>query len=382
MGRKIMKWARYFYFPLLLAALLLTAMPSRAALKSEAYWRGYADALNTHMLAPKGARVWVVRGVIVLDGGRMAKDALETLRAQLQRSAGTTVRLAGKNEKGKRSKGEGGWFPDEDIYQGPVADPRWPHFFASYQSFQGDSEVRTAGVVGFGESFGLYRWPLGPADKQALIQLGLQFGVFGIFDMEAASKDLINADYFIGPTLSFRDAGGRNAALLRLYHQSSHLGDEYLLRSRAIAKSRINVSYEALNLLLSHGIDDPVLGGDSLRFYGGGQYIIHRDPDWLKRWSGQLGVDYIGPEIWPSLGPSLDRRGLETRFVAGLDLQAHEQVDWDPDLSLRAGLQFGGGKDGGRTFRLMAEYYFGHSPHGQFFQREIEYFGIGAHVNF
>ncbi|MFP4087106.1 MAG: DUF1207 domain-containing protein [Desulfobacteraceae bacterium] len=55
--------------------------------------------------------------------------------------------------------------------------------------------------------------------------------------------------------------------MARLYHQSSHLGDEYLLRDNT---SRENLSYEGVEVLLSYNLIE------SLRIYGGGGDLIHR----------------------------------------------------------------------------------------------------------
>ncbi len=51
-------------------------------------------------------------------------------------------------------------------------------------------------------------------------------GVFQ-FDLSAPSSDLINTDYVVGVPLSWRSGGW--STRVRLYHQSSHLGDEFLL---------------------------------------------------------------------------------------------------------------------------------------------------------
>ena len=376
-----------FYLSLFLAALLLASTPAHAAKHSDEYLKGYADAVLKYVLKQTDVDVWASGGTIVLDAKGRDEDGADRLRRDLAELTGVTVELAAKGEK--ENKHDTGWFPPDELYRAPIADQRWPHFFASYQSFNGDPDVQTAAAVGFGESFGLYRWALGQENakgEQALVQFGLQFGVFGLFDLEAASFDLINADYFVGPYVSIRDAAKRNAAMLRFYHQSSHLGDEYLLRSQSNRESRLNVSYWALNMLLSHtmplGPDNKDLDDERLRFYGGGQYILYRDPAWLERWSGQAGAEYVSPKIIDSLGPALGRMDLQTRFVAGLDVQSHEQVNWDPDFSLRAGFQFDTKNDRGRNLRIMAEYYSGHSPHGQFFQRQIDYVGVGAHLNF
>jgi hypothetical protein len=35
-----------------------------------------------------------------------------------------------------------------------------------------------------------------------------------------------------------------------------------------------------------------------------------------------------------------------------------------------------------RKIQLLLEYYNGHSPNGQFFDRKIEYIGTGIHLHF
>lgn len=84
-------------------------------------------------------------------------------------------------------------------------------------------------------------------------------GVFSIFDLNADSSDLINSDFFVGLPISARY--GPLSAQVRVFHQSSHLGDEFLLRGPV---DRINLSYEGADLRLS------VKPWNWLRFYAGG----------------------------------------------------------------------------------------------------------------
>src|SRR3989441_9983146 len=54
----------------------------------------------------------------------------------------------------------------------------------------------------------------------------------------------------------------------RLYHQSSHLGDEYLLHTNA---QRVDLTFEAAELLVSKEIAQ-------WRVYGGGEYLFAHSP--------------------------------------------------------------------------------------------------------
>jgi hypothetical protein len=68
------------------------------------------------------------------------------------------------------------------------------------------------------------------------------------------------------------------------------------------------------------------------------------------------------------------------RALAALDLQARRQDDWDPDVSLQAGVQLEGVALLGRRVQLLAQWYRGRNPNGQFYDRAVEFFGIGLSV--
>jgi len=249
--------------------------------------------------------------------------------------------------------------PRGNLFDPLIADPRWAHFSAAYQYFIDDDEISGAGSVSFGETFGLLR---GPAPFGGRWQLDFQAAVFGLFDLEAESKDLINADYWVGLPLSYRN--GDFSAMFRVYHQSSHLGDEFLLRDRI---DRVNLSFEAADLKLSYDI------GYGLRVYGGGGVLLSREPSDLDRLSSQFGVEYLAPFTLAD--------GL-LRPVAAADLQNREESDWASDLSLRAGVQFESPEAVTQRVQLLLEYFNGRNPNGQFYDRTLEYYGLGAHVYF
>jgi hypothetical protein len=71
-----------------------------------------------------------------------------------------------------------------------------------------------------------------------------------------------------------------------VFHQSSHLGDEFVLRNRA---NRINLSYEQVDLKVSYKFFN------ALRIYGGGGYLFDQDPSNLAPWIAQYGVEITSP---------------------------------------------------------------------------------------
>ena len=251
-----------------------------------------------------------------------------------------------------------GIFPGgEHLFKPLIADPRWPHFAIEYQYYINDKKLKDVGAVSFGETLNFYRDRLG----DGWWGIGLQAGVFALFDLDASSMDLINADYFVAPALSARY--GDLSGLLRVFHQSSHLGDEFLLANRV---NRVNLSFEGVDLKLSYEFL-----GDVLRVYGGGGYLFDRDPTSLKPGSVQWGLEFRSP--W-----SITEK---IRPIAAVDVQNRQENAWQSDVSARAGVEFKG-LWSGRDLQLLLEYFRGHSPNGQFYRQKIDYLGLGMHFHF
>ncbi|MGZ4989620.1 MAG: DUF1207 domain-containing protein, partial [Methylobacter sp.] len=70
------------------------------------------------------------------------------------------------------------------------------------------------------------------------------------------------------------------------------------------------------------------------------------------------------------------------RPIVAVDVKNHEEDNWNYDVSARAGVQFENLQVIGRKLQILAEYYNGHSPSGQFYREKIEYIGLGAHFYF
>jgi hypothetical protein len=352
-------------------ALALLALPIAvaAAPPSDAWLEGYAAAVLEREMRLIVPSLRATQGVITLTAGEVPPADHARVQALLQSIRGVTrVEIVGGPAPVPREAAPDGpprvlreWqtgpLPGGTLFRPLIADPRWPHFAASYQRYIDDRQLQDVGAVSFGETFTLYRGRLGPA----WWEVGVQAGVFAVFDLNAESKDLVNADYLFAVPLSARYHDW--SAMLRLFHQSSHLGDEFLLRTRT---ERINLSYEAVDLRVSYEL------GDVLRLYGGGGLLFDQEPTSLDPWSVQYGVELISP--WPS-------RDRGWRPIAAADLQQREENSWSVDLSVRAGIQIDGVL-ASRSLQILLEYFRGNSPNGQFYKDRIEYFGVGAHFHF
>lgn len=248
-------------------------------------------------------------------------------------------------------------FPDGELFEAPLANPKEPRFHITWLNIDLDAGTFDVASVGFGESFGLVCWGgPGPADEW---QFGLSGAVFAQFNLDSDSMDLVNADYIIGLPLSYRH--GPWSARFRLYHQSSHLGDEFLLYPQAIGPvERINLSFETAEFLAAWE-------WRGLRISGGPSYIIHTDTP-LRRHSVQGSLDYISP--------SLPR--VPGNLFGSLFVNLWEENDWDVSLNLKAGLNLKSPYTGKRSLQFFAEYFNGHLPFGQFYQETADYFGVGV----
>jgi hypothetical protein len=256
------------------------------------------------------------------------------------------------------------WLPQDETFCPFIADPKQPRSFLALQRGEfgtldaPEVEETTIGAIGLGDAFGLLRWGGDrPGDG---FHLALAGAILAQFDLGTPSIDLINADYVVGLPLTWRRGGF--STRLRLYHQSSHLGDEYVLRSAEI--QRDNLSFESFEALLSAEIGP-------LRLYGGGEHLFRREPGTLD-----AKVAHAGLELRTSAARVL-------ALLAGADVKSSEQQDWRRALSARAGVQIAPRARNGHPVRrilLLAEYYDGPSPYGQFFLDDIRYAGLGIHL--
>lgn len=139
--------------------------------------------------------------------------------------------------------------PRGDVFRPLIADPKEPQTFVSSVSLDretaGLDDINTA-LVGLGTNFGLYRWPGRQEDEGW--QVSVFAAAFSQFNLDAPSDALINTDYLVGFPLTYKR--GHFSMRLRLFHQSSHLGDELLLGPNP--PTRINLSFEAVDLLFAY----------------------------------------------------------------------------------------------------------------------------------
>jgi hypothetical protein len=256
-----------------------------------------------------------------------------------------------------------GWevshFPTDEIFRAPMADQKQPRTHITWQRFRGDFGYVNLGSVGFGDSFGLFRGE--NKAKESAWQLGISGAVLAIFNMDAASIDLLNADYIVGFPFSYRYRDWSFRA--RLYHQSSHLGDEFLLEEQPIPTDRLNIAFEAIELLAAWE-------QWGFRVYGGPSFIFLTRTS-LERTQVQGGLEFQSHDLWDKF-----------RYVAAVEVKSWAETDWHADWSIKTGLAVPSPYSESRSVLFLLEYYDGHMPHGQFYPWQVEYFGLGVGFSF
>lgn len=266
--------------------------------------------------------------------------------------------------------------PQGDVFCPLAADPKAVRSFASFlraRATQVNPSTARAfdtdvGAVGIGDRIGLGRW--NGARPNDGVQLSLEAGVFAQFDLSASSFDLLNADYVIGLPLTFRR--GAFSGRARIYHQSSHLGDEFLLRPDDPEQERENLSFEASELILS-------VDWGALRLYGGGEYLVNRSPASLAKVVGHGGVELRPNVALFNVGPL-----ATVRPVAMADVKLADDQSDRPATSVMAGFDIARRRDSdatGRRWMIVAHLYTGPSPYGQFYRDDIRYYGVGVSFN-
>ncbi len=354
---------------LFLSALLMGVFSHAVASEPDDYLRGYVDALLDNRYPGLGLRVQTIApgAAVTLTSrtclGPWQKRDVTDLLVRTERVK--TVQWSLPPGCGRAETDQPAAemqtatvdihaLPETELFAPLLADPRQPRFSMSYQRYRGAAREFAAASVALGEYFGLASGLFGEYGSS---QLGIQGAVFALFNLDAPSSDLINADYWIGLPISYRR--GPWSYLVRLYHQSSHLGDEFILGNPGV--NRVNLSYEDLEGLASYE-------WERFRVYGGGGYLVHSEPDLAPK-HVHAGIEFIQPRAAGGLN-----------FIAAADFRASEELGWGSSRSYQAGFEFKSNSP--RRVRLMLEHFHGHSPNGQFYREPLRYTGLGLYFGF
>ena len=265
---------------------------------------------------------------------------------------------------------DGIWFPQSTVLFAPlVADPREPTYFAAARF--GDQVIgQIVASVALGDDFPIFRWR-NVFPWHGDLQIGIQAGVWAVFNYwhvpkkyEHESCELVNTDYLVGIPLSY--AAGRWSFRARVYHISSHLGDEFLVNHPWYLDKRKNPSMEAFDFFSSYQWNQHV------RLNCGPGVVFHSDKTFPIK---PLYVEY-GTEIRIFGRKLYYHRLYGTPFLA-IHIENWQQRFWHFDATVKLGYEISKLQGIGRKMRLYVDYHHGYSYEGQFFNDRTEYGEIG-----
>jgi hypothetical protein len=243
-------------------------------------------------------------------------------------------------------------FPSVRSFELPEASPRVHGLVGRFISARrGDSRFgqEQEGEVVLGENFPLVTLKGG---RRPII-LGFGSQVYGRFSLTDPKSALISTDWVVAVnTTAALDSW---ALTLELYHESSHLGDEYGDRFPA---DRLDWTREVLAGWASY-----VAG--VWRFTAGASYVLDDQLN-LPAPAGSFGIDYHGRSRGFMRG--------QVRPVAGLFTEASAATNWRVSTSAKLGVAFATGESHDISVGLIA--HDGLSTQRQFYRQESQYIGL------
>jgi len=253
---------------------------------------------------------------------------------------------------------QGRLFPPVPSFELPQASPRVHGIVGRLLSARrGDSQFgrEAEAEVALGENFPVFAFRQGPRP----ISLGFGTQVYGRFSLGDRKSALISNDWVVG--LNTTAALGAWSLTGEIYHESSHLGDEYGDRFDA---SRLDWTREVAAAWVTYG-------PGAVRVTGNVSYVLIDELD-LKRPGAALGVDYEGRPVGRVFGGRM-------RPTAGVFFEGAAATRWRISSSARLGITIAA-EPGGRELGIGLIAHDGLSTQRQFYRKESRY--VGAELRF
>lgn len=331
---------------------------------SDSYLEAYIQGVLDAKFPDSGVMVTVRNGDVLLfhlpSDAEQSKEIVTYVQELTKRSVyDTNPSQTEPKKEGKErphDKWHGVWLPQSTVlFPTQIANPRQPCFSCGGRIHDKVGGPFASAIV-IGDQFPIYRWA---NFKGGDLQLELEGAAFAVFNLRDQNFPMINADYYVGVPLSF--AKEHRAYRLRLYHISSHVGDEYLVDHRHF--NRKNKSFEAFDISGDYQFNQ------HLRLYGILGSVFLSDSEMKMK---PLYVEY-GFEV---RGPRSDFTQLFGQPFLAVHMQNWEDVNFAQDMTYALGYEWGKIHGIGRKVRAFLEYHQGFSTEGQFSRRRTKYIGL------
>lgn len=251
---------------------------------------------------------------------------------------------------------EGDWLPElSPFFPTMLAQPHIIGYSAGYRSY--DKIFRTSCLpVSIGDQFSLYQFK---TERSGRLYFGIEACVWAIFEARAKSLSLINADYYIGLPLTYINK--KFSSKLRIFHQSSHLGDEFLLENEKI--KRLNPSMEVVDLSVAYDFTDRFTA------FAGYSRVIRSDDGFRIKPNGfYYGFNYFIDFF------KINLCNLEAIPYIAAYFTNYQDNKWELDSNIAIGYQWD--KLYGHKLRVYFEGHEGYSHEGQFSKHKARYLAL------
>jgi hypothetical protein len=251
---------------------------------------------------------------------------------------------------------EGEWLPElSPFFPTMLAQPHIIGYSLGYRGYDPIFKLSTI-PVSLGDQFSLYQIK---TNDWGRFYFGIEACVWAIFEGRSKSLSLINADYFISIPVTYIE--DKFSMRLRLSHESSHLGDEFLLEHRRM--KRFNPSMEKIDFSFAYEVSS------NLTTFLGYSNVIRSDEGFkIKPNMIYYGFNYF-LNFW-----KINVGNLEANPYVATYFTNFQDNKWQLDSTVAIGYQWD--KLYGHKFRVFLEGHQGFSPDGQFSKRKTKYIAL------
>ncbi|MEO8199825.1 MAG: DUF1207 domain-containing protein [Gemmatimonadota bacterium] len=244
-------------------------------------------------------------------------------------------------------------FPDVPAFEFPTASPRVAGLAGRLINTSiGDNEFgpEREGEAAIGEDFPVF------ALRQGVRPITFGFGVevFGRFSLDDPKSSMISNDWVVRFNTHFDLRPWEFD--VQVYHESSHLGDEY---SATFNATRLDWTREVLGLWAGYRTGP-------FRIMGSVNRVLI-DELHLPPWGGSLGLDYRTH--------AFGIIGRKVFVIGGAFAEVEQSTNWRVSSSGKLGLAFAGARPG-KELRFSLIGHDGLSTQRQFFRARSRYAGV------
>jgi hypothetical protein len=165
---------------------------------------------------------------------------------------------------------------------------------------------------------------------------------------------LMNTDFKVSGF--FSAAKGKHSFRLQLFHISSHLGDDYILRNQDFELNDKSVNYEQLDITYLYGFENAAI------YLGMGAVVSPNT--FRKRFMAEIGYQANLP-----LSPKLD-------IILGADIKLYDENEFIPDIHSGVGISIN--KQAQPQLSFLLDAYYGSLPYSTLDFGQVYWFGLSA----